>query len=196
MRNVLLVIVGLVDLAANFPYIRDALKGKTKPNIASWSTWTLINGIAAVAALAAGGALNTVISGASYFVGSLSILIIGIFKGTRKYTKLDIFCQAIAIVGVGLWQLSNNPNIALVFAIVADICAVIPTLRHAYFYPGEETWATFAIASAGALVLLCLSSTISFASLAIPIDFFLANTLIASVIIYRGKSLLPQSNAS
>lgn len=185
----MLVIIGVIDLAANFPYIRDALKGKTKPNIASWSTWTLINGISAVAALAAGGAFNTVVLGTSYFIGSLSILLIGVYRGTRKYTVFDGVCQSIAIIGVILWQVSNDPNFAILFAIIADIFAVIPTVKHAYFHPNEETWSTFAIASVGAFAFLCLAPSISFAALAIPIDFFLVNTLLAAIILYRDKKL-------
>ncbi len=68
MRNIILAIVAIVDLLANIPYIRDVLKGKSKPNIASWSTWCLINAIAVLAALSAGNAINTVILGASYLV--------------------------------------------------------------------------------------------------------------------------------
>jgi hypothetical protein len=189
MRNVLLIFFAIVDLAANYPYIRDSLKGKTKPNIASWSTWTLINGIAVVAALAAGGAVNTAILAAGYFVGSLTILFIGIFKGTRKYTLLDGFCQFIALVGVVLWQVSNDPNFALIFAIVADVFAIIPTIRHAYLYPNEETWATFAIAGVAAVVFIGLTTAISFAALAIPIDFFVANAVITFVILHRRNKL-------
>ncbi len=193
MRNLLLVLVGILDLSANFPYIRDSLKDKTKPNVASWSTWTLINGIAALSALAAGEATNTVILGASYFIGSFTILLIALFRGTRKYTFVDGICQALAVTGVILWQISNNPNIALAFAILADVFAVIPTVRHGYLYPNEETWLTFAIASMGALAFIGLASSISFASLAIPIEFFLANASIASVILFRKKKLAPKN---
>jgi len=189
MRIFLLVIIAIVDLLANYPYLRDVIKGKTKPNIASWSTWTLINIIIVVAAIAAGGAINTVVLGATYLVGSLSILLVGIFKGTRKYTLFDGICQTVAILGVVLWQLTNNPNIALLFVLIVDISAVTPTVRHAYKYPHEETWATFAIASVGALGLVALATSFSFASLAIPIEATIVNALLAGIIISRqGKT--------
>jgi energy-converting hydrogenase Eha subunit E len=145
MRNILLIIVGIIDVLANVPYIIDSLRGKTRPNMATWSTWSLINLIIVVAALAAGGAINTVVLGLTYFAGSFSILIIGIFRGTRKYTKFDVICQAIALMGVVLWQLQGNPNLALITVIIVGEIAALPTIRHAYRYPEEETWLTFAI---------------------------------------------------
>jgi hypothetical protein len=189
MRNLILVIAGLVDLLANVPYIKDSLKGKTKPNTASWSTWTLINGITIVAALNAGGAINTVIIGFTYFLATLSILLIALFKGTRKYTLFDGICQFLAIIGVVLWQLSGNPNVALLFVIVSGEIAAIPTFRHSYNYPNEETLSSFVIASLIAILFVLLAPTISFASLAVPIDLVIGNGIIAMIIYLRRKKL-------
>jgi len=179
----------LIDLLANLPYIRDILKGSTKPNTASWSTWILINGIAIAAALSAGGALNTVILASSYFIGALTILVLGLFKGTRKYTAFDVFCQAIAVLGLVLWRLSHNPSIALIFVVSVDIFSVLPTIKHAYLYPNEETWITFQIASGGAFVSLLLATSLTVAALAVPMDFFLLNLFIASTILYRRRKM-------
>lgn len=179
----------MFDLFANVPYILDSLKGKTKPNIASWSTWTLINGITIFAALNAGGAINTVILGFTYFVATLLILLIAVFKGTRKYTLFDGICQFLAIIGLILWQLSGNPNIALLFVIISGEIAAIPTFKHSYNHPNEETLSSFAIASLVAIVFVLLATTISFASLAVPIDLFIGNGIIAMIIYLRRKKL-------
>jgi hypothetical protein len=188
-RNLILVVAGMFDLFANVPYILDSLKGKTKPNIASWSTWTLINGITIFAALNAGGAINTVILGFTYFVATLLILLIAVFKGTRKYTLFDGICQFLAIIGLILWQLSGNPNIALLFVIISGEIAAIPTFKHSYNHPNEETLSSFAIASLVAIVFVLLATTISFASLAVPIDLFIGNGIIAMIIYLRRKKL-------
>lgn len=188
MRNLILIIAGIIDLLANVPYIKDSLSSKTKPNTASWSTWTLINGIIIVAAINAGGAINTVFLGFTYFLGTLIILIVALFRGTRRYTLFDRICQLLAIVGVLLWQFSGNPNIALLFVIVAGEIAAIPTFRHAYLYPREETLSSFVVASFVAIVFVCLAPTISFASLAVPIDLVIGNGVISATIYLKRKS--------
>jgi len=189
MRNAFLVTVAIIDLLANIPYIRDILQGKSKPNIASWSTWCLINTIAVLAALAAGNAINTVILGATYLVGSLTILILGLFKGTRKYTWFDALCQSLAVVGIILWRTSHDPNIALGFAILVDVLAVFPTYIHSWIYPYEETWSTFAIATLGAFFFILLAPAHSFAALGIPIDFFVINGIVAVIVVSRRKAV-------
>jgi len=188
MRNLVLVIAGIADLLANVPYIKDSLKGKTKPNTASWSTWALINGITVIAAINAGGATNTVILGFTYFLATLTILLIALFRGTRKYTILDGTCQFLAIVGVILWQFSGNPNVALLFVIVSGEVAAIPTFRHAYGYPHEETLSSFVMASLIAVIFVCLATTASFASLAVPIDLVIGNGIIATIIYLKRKN--------
>jgi hypothetical protein len=187
MKNLILVIAGIIDLLANVPYIKDTFKGKTKPNTASWSTWTLINGITIFAALNAGGATNTVILGITYFLATLSILLISLFKGTRKYTLFDGVCQILAIIGVIIWQISGNPNTALLFVIISGEVAAVPTFRHAYNDPNEETLSSFVIASLVAIVFVVLAPTISFASLAVPIDLVIGNGIIAMIIYLRRK---------
>lgn len=184
-----MVIVAAISLLGSLPYIIDSLKGKTKPNLATWSTWTLINLIVLVAALAASDAVNTAVLGGTYLAGSSTILLIAIFRGTRKYTLFDGICQAIALIGVVLWQLSNNPNVALLCVVLVDVFAVMPTWRHAYHYPHEETWITFAIATIGSFGLLALATSIDFDSIAIPLEATFINASIAALIVHRRRQL-------
>jgi hypothetical protein len=189
MRNLILIIAGVVDLSANVPYIIDSLRGTTKPNTASWSTWTVINGITIVAALQAGDAINTVVLGFTYFAASLSVLLIALFKGMREYTLFDGICQLLAIIGIVIWQVSGNPNIALLFVIISGEMAALPTFRHAYIFPNEETLSSYVIASMVAIVFVLSATTISFASLAVPIDLVIGNGIIATIIYLRRSKL-------
>lgn len=191
MRNVLLAILGIIDLLANIPYIIDTYRGKTKPNVAAWSTLTLINGITAVAGLAAHNALNTAVLGFSYLAGSVIILGLALWKGTRKYTKFDLFFQVLALLGLVLWFSMHSPAVALATTIVVGELAAVPMYRHAYLFPGEETWSTFLVASLVALGTLCLATSVSFASIAVPVDMVIGNGMIAAVILIRRRGLRP-----
>src|SRR5215218_1939155 len=103
MRQKIALGAAIIDFLANIPYIIDALKGKSKPNIATWSTWTLINGISAAAAYQAH-AYSAAILAFSNLFGAGLVLLIGLRRGTRKYTLFDAVCQTIAILGLILWQ--------------------------------------------------------------------------------------------
>jgi hypothetical protein len=194
MRNTLLIILGFVDVIANVPYVVDIYKGKTKPNIAAWSTLTLINGITALAGLAAGNALNTAILGFSYLVGSLAILGLALHKGTREYTRFDAVFQLLALLGIVFWLGTNSPDIGLAAAIVVGELAAVPMYRHAYLHPDEETWSTFATASVVAAGILCLATAATFAAIAIPIDLLIGNGFMVVIILTRRSRLVGKTN--
>ncbi|MEJ0073341.1 MAG: hypothetical protein WDN27_04660 [Candidatus Saccharibacteria bacterium] len=191
MRNALLTVLGIVDFLANLPYIVDTYKGKTKPNIASWSTLTLINALTAGAGFAAGNAFNTAILGVSYFVGSSVIFGIAVYKGTRSYTRFDIIFQVLAVGGTILWLLMRNPDIALATVIIVGELAAVPMYRHAYQYPDEETWSTFLVAALTAVGALLLATNISFASVAVPVSLVVGNGFLTGIILIRrsGKAV-------
>lgn len=189
MRSVLLVLATILSAVASIPYIIEAYKGKAKPNLATWSTWTLLNAIIVIAALAAGDAINTVLLGAAFLLGSSTVLLIALFRGTRKYTLFDGICQAVALIGIILWQLTDNPNIALLFVILIDVAAFLPTARHAYNYPDEETWQTYALAGLGALLFTFLAKAPTFAAIAVTLESAIGALGLATLILLRRKTL-------
>ena len=75
------------------------------------------------------------------------------------------------------------------FVIISGEIAAIPTFKHAYNYPNEETLASFVIASLIAIVFVVLATPLSFASLAIPIDLVIGNAIIAMIIYLRRNKL-------
>jgi hypothetical protein len=110
-------------------------------------------------------------------------------KGVKKYTKFDFICQALAVIGVLLWRLTGNPSAAVLLSLVVIIIGALPTWRHAYKLPGEETWQGFVMgAVAGALTLLSLSHY-TFVALALPISTVLNCSTIAIIITSRRRIL-------
>ncbi len=49
----LVILSALVSAAGSFAYIRDTIKGKTKPNRVSWAMWALASLIGSAVALSA-----------------------------------------------------------------------------------------------------------------------------------------------
>lgn len=182
MRNIVLLILGAINLLANIPYIVNTYRGKTKPDIATWSTWALLNAVAAVAAIQSG-AYNTVMLAVSYLAGSFSVLLLAFRKGKWNYSLLDGVCQVLALVGVAFWLAARNPTIAIVFVVLVDVLAAIPSLRHARVHPREETWITYYVAGIVSLGLVACADSYSLASLAYPIDNVVINLLLTWLIV-------------
>lgn len=83
------------------------------------------------------------ISWASFVAGFSPLLIVAAsFFNKKAYWKSeprDYYLMAAAIVGIILWAITDNPNLALLFSLLADMLASIPTLIKAYRYPPSST---------------------------------------------------------
>ena len=186
MRTALAVIGALVVVLSGIPYIIDTVKGKTRPNIVSWFTWTLLIAIGGFAALDAH-QLRTAILTFGDAAQAGIILLLGFRYGFAKLSLFDGFCQVGALLGLTLWLVFNNPVVAIVATVLIDLVAALPTFRHAWLKPQEETWQTFFISSVGAATGLASLSSFTVASLTYPVYLFLLGLSLSATIVARRR---------
>jgi hypothetical protein len=108
--------------------------------------------------------------------------------GVKKYTGFDITCQLLAVFGIIVWQLSDNPSLGVIFALVVFIIASLPTWHHAWLQPYAETWQGFAIGAFGSLMTIVIVTQISFIALAFPVTITLNCGLTAAIILMRRRA--------
>ena len=124
MFEFLVVIAALASLVAAIAYIRSMSKGKTKPNRVTWLMWTIAAFTAAWAAFSSGvtwAAVPVFMSGLSPFM-----ILLASFFNKRAYWRLsalDYVCGALSSLALVLWYITENPDVAIVFAIFSDALA-------------------------------------------------------------------------
>lgn len=183
----LLTAIGSVIVAVSFlPYLRDTVKGKVKPRIASWATWSLISVIATIAALSKDAYASAALTGSGSVVEIL-VLFFALKSGDKTYELIDGICQTIAIFGVAAWLLTSNPVWAILFNILADIFAAIPTFYHAWIAPYEEAWKPFIYWSFGSFLTIFGIHEFNFINAGFPIYFTLIALTIGGFIFTRQK---------
>lgn len=187
MNNILAVVGAGLVILSGVPYIIDIVRKKTRPNVVSWFTWTLLITVGAFAALAANETKTAVITfGDAIQVGF--ILLLGLRFGFAKFSRFDGVCQAGAIAGLILWFIFDSPTTAIIITILIDFIAALPTYRHSWLRPGEETWQTFFLSGIGAAVGLASLTSFTVASLAYPLYLLLLGvTLSATIVVSRKK---------
>lgn len=128
-----------IRLISGGRYAWGVVNGRARPNAVTWLLWGLTPLIAFFAGLQNG--FNT----QSFILLALAISPLTIFgitvlkTGLRKHlTPFTLTCGAIALIGIVLWMVTDNPILAIIFSIVADIFASLPTLRKAYQDPASE----------------------------------------------------------
>lgn len=184
MLNENFVIVGtLIFFFASIGYFIDTLKGRVKPNKVSWFLWALAPLIAFAAELQQGVGLQSLLTGVVGFVG-LAVFLASLFskKAFWKITRLDVICGVLSFLGLSLWFITKTGNIAIVFAILSDGLAAIPTISKSYTHPETEGWFLYFSNSLAALITLLTIKTWDFATAGFPMYLLLMSGLIAFLV--------------
>jgi len=150
------VYVGLVvSLLGSISYLVDTIKGKAKPNRVSFFVWALAPLIAFAAQLDQEVGLQSLLT---FIVGFNPLMIfLASFlnkEAAWKITGFDLVCGALSIVGLILWQVTSIANLAILFGIVADGIAAIPTLRKSFTHPETENYLAYLGSGISAFITL------------------------------------------
>jgi hypothetical protein len=186
-----LVILGaLAQLIGIYSYIKDTVQGKTKPNRISWLLWSIAPMIGTVAAISKGvtwAALPVFMSGFAPFL----VLIASFFnkKSYWKLEKLDYLCGISSALALVLWAITKEPIVAIVFAIISDALACIPTIIKSWKYPETETVAAYTTGLFNTLTSFAAIQSWNFSSIAYPAYLLIANLVIIIAIVGRRENL-------
>ncbi len=189
MKEFFIIISTIVAIGAIVPYLGDIVKGRTKPRISTWLIWTILTSIATAAAFVAG-EYRTALYSASAAIATGLVVVLGAKNGDRLFDRFDLFCLAGAVTGLVLWALFNSPEVALAAILIVDFIGALPTLRHGWTKPYDETWHTFAIGGLGGGLALAGLESFTFAALAFPLYVAAYNLLQACIIVYRRRVIV------
>jgi len=192
MINQNFVILGAIIAAVGgLSYLIDTLKGKVKPNRVSYLLWSIAPLIAFFAEMKQGVGLPALMT---FIVGFLPFTVfIGSFvnkKAKWKLTHFDLTCGALSLVGLVLWYMTKSGNIAILFSLLADGLAALPTVVKSFNYPETESaWPYFTATISAALTLLTIQVW-NFATYAFPVYILLVTLLISSLVQFKLGKLL------
>lgn len=186
------VILGaLVNLLGGISYIKDTLKGKIQPNRVSWGLWGLAVMVAFAAEVSEGVGIQSL---TTFMVGFVPILIFfASFANKKAYwklTKFDLICGLLSGLGIVLWYATKEGSVAIVFSIIADLMAGVPTLIKAYYHPESENWIEFLGSFISVIILMLTITNWSFEYYAFPLYIFLYDFTAFMLIKFKlGKKL-------
>jgi hypothetical protein len=175
----------LLSFFGGMPYLFMAIKGKIKPERTTWGIWTLIL-VLSIAAYRAEGGQESIL----FLFGDLaitgSIFAVSIFKGKGATDRLDLSCLILAITGLLLWQLTDNPGLQIIGVVTADMLALIPTIKKALDDPEGDSSITFFFSAAAALMAITSIKDFNFILVFYPFYLYSIN-LITGVVISSAK---------
>lgn len=189
-KAVLGLVAGIIALLAYVVYVVSIIRGKTKPNRATWWIWAFMGLVVGISYYASG-AVNTIWVPFVEFIGPLSIALLSIKYGEGGLdNKTDLVCLFGAIFSILLWIVFNNPVVALVTNLVVDSFAIIPTIKKSYLRPeGESFWGWFGTGLADSLNMFAVER-FTFAILLYPIYMLVSDLIIIITLLLKKKGIM------
>ena len=150
------ILAGVLQAVAGVPYVRDVLRGSTRPHRATWMIWCVLSLIVLLSQRADGARWSLVLV-AVQFLATLVVLMLSLRRGVGGGAPTDLALLAVAAAGVVGWQTFGDPLVATACVVGADVIAVCLMLPKTFRDPWSETLSAYllglvSVALAGASV--------------------------------------------
>ena len=190
MKEIIGAIAVVLTFVGYIPYIRDTIKGKTKPHIYTWFVWGFVT------AIAFGLQIQSHAGAGAFVTLAAAIVCLGIFflglkqpKAERDITLADTVFLVASFVALGLWLVADQPVISVILLSSIDMLGFIPTIRKSWSKPHQETLSSYATNTFRfSLAIVALSHYTIVTSL-YPITWIVANGLFTIFLITRRRQL-------
>ena len=179
--GVLAVLVGVAD---TIPYVRDTLRGTTRPHRGTWLVWSTLTIVVFLSQRADGASWSLLMAGAQAVLTSL-IFGLSLRRGEGCTCSGDWIMIAVAGTGVLGWIIADEPVIATVCVVIADLIGAGLMVPKAWSDPHSETLSTFALASVSGAFGAGAVGALAPALLLYPVYFCVVNGAIALLLYQR-----------
>ena len=167
-------------LTANGQYVWATVRGHARPNAVTWLLWGLVPLIAAAAQI--GESPRAAAVSVALAAGPLVIATVAVARVRAPHvTGYSGVCAGVAAAGVVLWQVTDDPLLAIACCIAADAAAALPTLRKAWRDPMSEYPAPYVLTVLSMLVTLLALDRLTVVAWAFPFWILTANALVLVV---------------
>jgi hypothetical protein len=190
---------GLIGVLDTIPYVRDTLRGSTRPHRGTWLIWGVLAVVVSLSQYADGASWSLVMAGVQAVLTSL-VFVLSVRRGEGGVSRADITMIAIAGAGVTGWIVADEPIVATACVVAADLIGAGLMVPKTYRDPHSETLITFAFASLGGALAAGAVGAIDVSLLLYPVYYCVINGAIALLIwerrLTRAGAAAPRARAS
>src|SRR3989339_618699 len=186
-------LLGLVATALVFigyiPYLRDIVRGKTKPHIYSWFLWGFVTLIAFALQFNAGAGSGSFVTLAAAIMW-LAVIGLGfVYKSGVKIVLIDTIFLILAIVALVLWLVAKQPVLSIILTRLVDLFGFAPTIRKSWNEPFTETLSFYYLNTFRFGLALVALQKYSIVTALYPISWLVVNGLFAMMLVARRRQV-------
>jgi hypothetical protein len=185
---VLGVAAGAIAVVDTIPYVRDTVRGRTRPHRGTWGIWGVLAIVVCLSQRADGASWSLLMVTAQAALTSF-IFLLALRLGEGGVSPLELVMIAVAGLGVVGWIVVDEPIIATACVVAADLIGAAMMVPKTWRDPESETLVTFAFASVAGALAAGAVGTLDVSLLLYPVYFCLANGAIAVLIVERRHAI-------
>jgi hypothetical protein len=190
--NLIKSFIGIIAVILTFvgyvPYIKDTIKGITKPHVYSWFLWGFVTLIAFALQVSGNGGMGSLVTLVAALVSFL-IFGLGMRNGNKDISKTDTYFLITAFIAVVIWVFAKQPIISVVLISLIDMLGFAPTIRKSWNNPFSETLLTYSMNTFRHSLGIIALQQYSVVTCLYPITWVLANGLFSAMLIIRRKQI-------
>ena len=179
-------LAGVLSAACYLPYIQGILKGKVKPQRASWLIWSVLTAIAFFTQISIGASHSLWLPGVQT-IGVIIVFLLSLKVGIGGFTKRDILTLIAAAAILVIWHFTNDPVLATYLTILIDGLGGLLTVLKSYEDPDSETAITWALSGTAGLCALVSVGSLNPELAAYPIYVCAINFAVVAAIMLGKK---------
>ena len=107
--------------------------------------------------------------------------------GVGGWSKIDIACLVISLIGIVLWQMTNNPTLGLAAAILADFTGTVPTILKTWKRPETEIREYYGMDTLAGILSLFALTSFAPKDIAYPAYIFIINFVMIFICLRKKK---------
>lgn len=181
----------LINIIGIIWYIKNIIYGNIKPNLVSFFIWTMAPFVGIFLQIKAGAGISfigTFMAG----VGPLIIIIISLLKRNTfwKINTFDIICGLFSILALIIYIITNKLGISILFAILSDGLAAVPTIYKSWKFPETESGIIYIGGIINNIIVLLIIKNWIFSIYAFSVYLILINIIIVFTIYHKRISTL------
>jgi hypothetical protein len=194
MAHIIGLLAGILAGVAIIPYVIDMLRGRARPERATWFIWLVLALIAFGSQLAQGATNSLWLTGFDT-VGVLVVFSLSTKYGVGGFTKRDSIALIAAAIGLLLWYVTRHAIIALGIVIAIDALGTSLTVVKTYHDPSSETYLMWLLVGVAGLMTMFAVGSFNIGLLVYPLYIFLANSAVI-LAMWAGKLHTSHSNTA
>ena len=138
MNDFLGVAAGLVGILGYIPYIKDILRGTTRPDRIAWLIW-LLEYTALLFAQIFEGATHSLWLIGLQLLGVVIVFILSLQRGLGNFNRQTWLLLTTIVATLVLWWSTKSGALAILVLLGVEAIGVAITAKKAYRHPGSET---------------------------------------------------------